>query len=343
MRGYTARSGWVALLVLLAALLLSIMVGSVSLSLVDMARVVAARLSGGEIGAELRVADTILFSLRLPRTALIALTGSALAVSGASYQGLFRNPLADPYLIGVASGAGLGAVIVLSLRWGYDVAGLLAVPLASFSGAVLTVLMVVTLARVGRSLPVTNLLLAGVAVNSFAGALTSFLLLRSTGELRRTIAWLMGGSSMGGWQPVLAVLPYWLIGLGILMTMGHALNVMQFGDEQAQQLGLPVETTRWIIIGVSSLATAAAVSFTGIIGFVGLIVPHLLRLLIGGDYRRLLPLSLLGGAAFLLLADVLARIVMTPQELPVGIITALTGTPFFLWILRRSRSLPYWS
>ncbi|GAP09060.1 ABC-type Fe3+-siderophore transport system, permease component [Bellilinea caldifistulae] len=343
MKGRIVHPFWIALVALLAALLLSVLVGSVSLSLMDMARVVAARLSGTEIGGDLRVADTILFSLRLPRTALVALTGSALAVCGTSYQGLFRNPLADPYLIGVASGAGLGAVIALSLRWRYDALGLLAVPLASFSGAVLTVLMVVMLARVGRSLPVTNLLLAGVAVNSFTGAMTSFLLLRSTGELRRAIAWLMGGSAMGGWQPVLAVLPYWLIGLGILMTMGHALNVMQFGDEQAQQLGLPVEATRWVIIAVSSLATAAAVSFTGIIGFVGLIVPHLLRLLTGGDYRRLLPLSLLGGAAFLLVADVLARVVMTPQELPVGIITALAGAPFFIWILRRSRTLPYWS
>ncbi|MEW6505009.1 MAG: iron ABC transporter permease [Chloroflexota bacterium] len=343
MKGHIVHPFWIALAALLAALLLSVLVGSVSLSLVDMARVVAARLSGSEVGSDLRVANTILFSLRLPRTALVALTGSALAVCGTAYQGLFRNPLADPYLIGVASGAGLGAVIAMSLRWRYDVAGLLAVPLASFSGAVLTVLMVVLLARVGRSLPVTNLLLAGVAINSFTGAMTTFLLLRSTGELRRAIAWLMGGSAMGGWQPVLAILPYWLIGLGILMTMGHALNVMQFGDEQAQQLGLPVEVIRWVIIAVSSLATAAAVSFTGIIGFVGLIVPHLLRLLTGGDYRRLLPLSLLGGAAFLLAADVLARVVMTPQELPVGIITALAGTPFFIWILRRSRALPYWS
>ncbi len=340
---HTARPYWFAFAALVAALLLSMMVGSVSLSLADIARAVAARLSGAGIAADLQVADTILFSLRLPRTALVAMTGSALALCGASYQGLFRNPLADPYLIGVASGAGLGAVIALSLRWRYDVLGLMTVPLASFGGAVLTVLMVVMLARVGRSLPVTNLLLAGVAVNSFAGAMTSFLLLRSTGELRRAIAWLMGGSSMGGWQPVLAILPYWALGIGILLTMGHALNVMQFGDEQAQQLGLPVERTRWLIIVVSSLATAAAVSFTGIIGFVGLIVPHLIRLLMGGDYRRLLPLALLGGAAFLLLADVLARVVMAPQELPVGIITALTGAPFFIWILRRSRTLPYWS
>jgi len=314
---------------------LSILVGSVQLSWQDL---IQAFQTGN-----LTTAGKILFSLRLPRTVLIAMVGAALAGSGTAYQGLFRNPLADPYLIGVASGAGLGAVAAMSIDWPYTTLGLLAVPLAAFVSGMLTVAAVYALARVGKTLPASNLILAGVAISSFATALTSFLMLRASGELRRALAWLLGGATMSGWQPVLALLPYWVVGLGILLTMGHALNVLQFGDEQAQQLGLPVGRVRRLIIVAASLTTAAAVSFAGIIGFVGLIIPHTLRLLTGPDYRRLLPLSLIGGAALLIFADILARILIAPQELPVGVVTALAGAPFFLWILRRSRQASYWS
>jgi iron complex transport system permease protein len=167
-------------------------------------------------------------------------------------------------------------------------------------------------------------------------------MLRSTGELHRAIAWLNGGSSQAGWEPVLAMLPFLAIGLGILMLSGHALNLLQFGDDQAQQMGLPVTRARALILVAASLATAAAVSFSGIIGFIGLIVPHVIRLWFGADYRRLLPLSIIGGAGALLLADVIARSVISPQELPVGIVTALVGAPFFLWVLRRAKNQGYW-
>jgi iron complex transport system permease protein len=216
------------------------------------------------------------------------------------------------------------------------------VPAAAFAGGLITVMAVYFLARVGKTVPTTNLILAGVAVSSFATALNSFLLLRAEGELRRALAWLLGGSTQTGWEPVIAVLPYLAVGLATLLMMGHALNVLQYGDEQAQQLGLPVERVRIIILLAASLASAAAVAFSGIIGFVGLIVPHILRYLCGPDYRRLLPLSILGGAATLLLADVLSRVVMAPQEIPVGVVTALCGAPFFLWILRRSRQGAFW-
>jgi iron complex transport system permease protein len=282
--------------------------------------------------------SVIVLRIRLPHAALIALTGAALGGSGAAYQGLFRNPLADPYLIGVASGAGLGAVAAMSLPFSRTSLGLYSVPAAAFLGALVTVALVYFLARTAGTLPTTTLILAGVAVGSFASALTSFLMLRSQGELRRAVAWLLGGGALGGWEPVLAVLPYVLLGLAVLLISGHALNVLQFGDEQARQLGLPVERTKALLLGAASLATAAAVSFSGIIGFVGLVVPHLVRLLWGSDYRRLLPLSIAGGAALLLAADVLARLLMAPESLPVGIVTALVGAPFFLWVLRRSRS-----
>jgi iron complex transport system permease protein len=338
-----ARPYLVSAILLFAALLLSVGVGSVFIPPTTLIQVIVAQLTGQPLPDGINpVFVTILFDLRLPRTILVAITGAALAGSGAGYQGLFRNPLADPYLIGVASGAGLGAVIAMSIRWPYNDLALLAVPFAAFAGALLTVVIVYLLARVGRTLPTTNLILAGVAVSSFATSLTSFLMLNSTGELRRAIVWLLGGSTLSGWQPVIAILPYALIGLGTLLTMGHALNVLQFGDEQAHQLGLPVERSRRLIISAATLTTSAAVAFSGIIGFVGLVVPHLIRLAWGSDYRRLLPLSLVVGASFLLFADVIARAVLPGQELPVGIITALAGAPFFLWVLRRSKQQNYW-
>jgi len=237
----------------------------------------------------------------------------------------------------VASGAGLGAVIAMTLRWSYSFWGLMAIPLAAFLGASLTVLAVYQLARVGNAVPTTNLILAGVTISAFATALTSLLMITSSDEMVRAFTWLLGGSTLSGWRPVIAMLPYILVGLGIQLAMGHALNVLQFGEEQAQQLGLSVQQIRLTVVAAASLTTAAAVSFAGIIGFVGLVVPHLVRMVWGADYRRLIPLAIVNGASFLLVADIAARVVLSPQELPVGIVTALGGVPFFLWVLRRTR------
>ena len=326
---------------LLLAVMLSIAVGSVFIPPSDLWLLLTGNISGS-LPEPLATYALIIVSIRLPRTVMVALTGAALGTSGAAFQGLFRNPLADPYLIGVASGAGLGAVIAMSIQWPYSFWGLMAIPMAAFLAGLLTVFIVYSLARVGRTVPTTNLILAGVAFGSFATALTSFLMLRSSGEIRRALGWLLGGASQSGWMPVLGILPYLIIGLSILLLSGHALNLLQFGDEQAHQLGLPVTRAKTIILVAASLATAAAVAFAGIIGFVGLIVPHVMRMWFGGDYRRLIPLSMVGGAAFLLVADVLARVVLAPQEIPLGIITALAGAPFFLWVLRRSKNQGYW-
>lgn len=320
------------------ALILSVAVGAVYIPPATIARIILEPLAI-QLDAEI-ISDTmvtIVMQLRLPHAILIAMGGAALAASGAGYQGLFQNPLADPYLIGVASGAGLGAVLAMSLNWPSNLLGFFSIPVAAFVGAALTVIIVYRLARFGNILSTTNLILAGVAVGSFASALTSFIMLRSEGEVRRAIAWLLGGSTLSGWAPVIAALPYIIVSLGMLIASGYALNVLQFGDEQAQQLGLPVERIKVWIIVAASLATATAVAFTGVIGFVGLIVPHLVRILWGPDYRNLLPLSILAGATTLLIADLLARILFAPQEIPIGVITALAGAPFFLWILRRSQ------
>jgi len=331
------------LLMLLAALLLSVAVGAVFIPPGTVARMLLSILPGMNISPHWPESfSAIVFQIRLPHTALIALTGAALAGSGAVYQGVFRNPLADPYLIGVASGAGLGAVLGLAIQLPAQWGGLYTVPLAAFIGAMLTIAIVYNLARVGRSVPTTTLILAGVAVSAFATSLSSFLMLRSNEELRRSFSWLLGGAIMGGWPPVYAMFPYVVIGLGLLTLSGHMLNVMQFGEEQAQQLGVPIERTKLALILAASLTTAAAVAFAGIIGFIGLIVPHLVRFIWGADYRRLIPLSIIGGSIALLLADILARVVLAPQTMPVGIVTALAGAPFFLWILRRAKDQAYW-
>jgi iron complex transport system permease protein len=321
-------------LTLALAMLLSIAIGSVFLSPLEIWNTLTGH------GAETSFA--ILWKIRLPRTVLVILTGASLGISGASYQGLFRNPLADPYLIGVASGAGLGAVIAMSFQWPYSFWGLFIVPLAAFTTALLTVGIVYMIARIGHTVPTTNLILSGVAVSAFATSLTSFLMLRSADEMRRALGWLLGGSIQNGWMSILAVLPFIVIGVAVLLASGHVLNLLQFGDDQAQQLGLNVTRMRTIILIAASLVTATAVSFSGIIGFVGLIVPHLMRMWVGGDYRRLLPLSLISGASVLLFADIVSRVALAPQEIPVGIVTALAGAPFFLWVLRRSKNQGFW-
>ena len=323
------------LFTLIIMLILSMAIGSVFIPPTEVWRV----LMGVASNETFR---TILLDIRLPRTVLIALVGAALAGSGATYQGLFRNPLADPYLIGVASGAGLGAIVAMSVKWPYTMLGLLAVPLAAFIASLLTVYLVYTFAHIGRTVPTTNLILAGVAVSSFATAITTFLMLRSTGEVRRALGWLLGGVSLIGWDVTLAMIPYLAIGMTMLTLTGYALNLLQFGDDQAAQMGLNVRRAKFVIIIAASLVTAAAVSFAGIIGFVGLVVPHIVRIWWGVDYRRLIPLSIIGGASVLLFADVLARIVLAPQELPVGIVTALAGAPFFLWVLRRAKNQGFW-
>lgn len=321
-------------LFLLIAFILSLAIGSVFISPVELWKILRG------LGDD--TFTFIIWQIRLPRTVLVALTGAALSGSGAAYQGLFRNPLADPFLIGVASGAGLGAVIAMSIEWPYSFWGLMAIPMSAFIAALITVFIVYFLARVGQTIPTTNLILAGVAFSSFATSLTSFLMLRSTSEVRRALGWLLGGASQAGWTAILAILPYIIIGLGILLINGHRFNLLQFGDDQAQQLGLNVTRTKTILLIAASLATAAAVAFSGIIGFIGLIVPHVIRIWFGGDYRRLIPLSIIGGASALLFSDVVARVVLAPQEIPVGIITSLVGAPFFLWVLRTAKNQGYW-
>ncbi len=331
---------WIILFILgvLLATLLSIILGSVNIPLQDLFAILKTRVVSNTTLTNTQAKFTsILFDLRIPRTILVLLVGAALATSGGAYQGLFQNPLADPYLIGVASGAGLGSIIAMTIQWPQDLLGYFTVPISAFFGAILAVKFVYSLAKVGKNVHNTTLILAGVAVSSLSNAITSFLLLNAGGELRRAIVWMMGGSTMIGWKPVITASPFILLGIGLLCSMGYQLNVLQFGDEEAQQMGVPVKKVRLLVILAASLTTAASVAFAGTIAFVGLVVPHILRRLVGNDYRLLLPLSALGGAIFLVISDILARTLLSPQEIPVGVITILFGAPFFLFILRNTK------
>ena len=339
MKTSLVRPYLVSLALLTGAVMLSIAIGSVFVPPSELFRIL---FGVGSSNGDEAVFRSIVVDLRLPRMVMLVMVGAALASSGGAYQGLFRNPLADPYLIGVASGAGLGAVIAMTIRPATTSLGLFLVPMVAFLAALATVVIVYALARVGKTVPVTNLILAGVAASSFATALTSFVMINSTGELRRAVVWMLGGSTLAGWPPVLAAFPYIAAGLAILLFMGHPLNVLQFGEEQATQLGLRVGTARVWIVFAATLATAAAVAFAGIIAFVGLIVPHLIRLAWTSDHRHLLPLSMICGAAMLLGADAIARTILSPQVLPVGIVTALIGAPFFFWVLRSAKQQNYW-
>ncbi len=279
--------------------------------------------------------DMVITGIRLPRILLAGMAGAALGVAGATYQGLFRNPLADPYLIGVAQGAALGAVFGFLVPWTF-LGGYL-IPVLAFLGALVSVSIVYLIAKVGKTLPVTTLILAGVAIGSFLISVMSYITLISADKMPGILSWLMGRFSLANWQQVGLIAPFLLIGLVVIFLFARPLNAMQLDEEQAEQLGINVERTKLILIAASTLVTAAAVCFVGTIGFVGIIVPHAVRLIWGPDHRTLLPLSALTGALLLILADTASRTLIPPTEIPVGIITAFLGAPFFLFLLRRKK------
>ena len=329
------------LTVLFLLIVISVSIGSVEIPVATVYKVLISRLPFiTVINPDWTIAfDTIVIDIRLPRVLLAGLTGAALAVAGATYQGLFRNPLADPYLIGVAQGASLGAVIGFLLSTGGVILGGGIIPLLAFTGAVISTAIVYSLARVGKKLPSTTLILAGVALGTLLQSIVSYLIISSGDRIHGILFWLMGSFSMSQWSDVLIVLPYISVGIIVILIYARPLNIMQLDEEQAQQLGINVESVKLILLTAATLITAAAVSFVGIIGFVGIIVPHAVRLIWGADHRFLLPLSVLTGAVFLILADMLARTVLAPTEIPIGVITALCGAPFFLYLLRYKRRM----
>jgi iron complex transport system permease protein len=290
--------------------------------------------AGGEIS---QATVAIIWSLRMPRVLLAAMVGFSLALAGVTFQGLLRNPLADPFTIGVSSGAATGATLALFLRHFFQLNITHQVPLFAFSGALLAMFFVYNLAKIGGRVPVVTLLLAGVVVSSFLSSVISLLMVLSGEGMQGIFFWLSGGLMMRSWQHIWFILPYLLAGSLVLFAFARDLNILLLGEEASLHLGVSVDATKKILLVTASLVTAAAVSVSGMIGFVGLIIPHAVRIVTGPDHRTLLPVSALVGGIFLIWADVIARTVLSPQEIPVGIITAFIGAPFFIYLLRKKK------
>jgi iron complex transport system permease protein len=325
-----------SLCALLACLALGTAVGPAGIGPWESLRVVLNHVAGAGFDVS-RQADAIVWEIRLPRVLLAGVVGGTLAFSGAAYQGVFRNPLADPYLLGVAAGAGLAGslAIVLDLPLTYGSFSLL--PVVSFAGAMGAVLLAYGIAHSSGQTPNTTLILAGITISSVAVAAISSILIVDTQNSSAVLAWLLGSFNGSGWRDLSYVLPYTLPAAALIFLHGRLLNVLQLDEQEAGHVGLDVQRTKALILLAASLATAAAVSVVGIIGFVGVVAPHVVRLLIGPDYRRLLPVAALVGASFLILADVGARSLVSPGELPVSIVTSFAGAPLFLLLLRRQR------
>jgi iron complex transport system permease protein len=332
------RPGWLvgAVVAVAAAAVAGLVVGPVALSPLDVVRQLLG-LDAGLDGREVAIVEQI----RLPRVVLALLVGSTLSLCGASYQGVFRNPLADPYLLGAAAGAGLGVTIVIvGTAEGSATPG--AAPIAAFLGALVAVALAYALGAAGgggRAASTSSLILAGVAVASFLTAVQTYVQQRNQDTIRQVYSWILGRLSTAGWDEVVLLLPYAAVTWIVLLAHRRLLDVLAVGDEEATTLGLNPRRTRLVVIVFASLGTAAAVSVSGLIGFVGIIVPHTVRLLAGRSHRVVLPLSLLFGGAFLCLADLLARTLASPSEIPIGVITAFFGAPFFVLVLRSSRRM----
>jgi iron complex transport system permease protein len=326
---------------LAGAALLAVLVGPVRLDPAGVLAELAGRLPLVEVRGGLPERDAaILWQLRLPRVVLGALVGAMLAMAGAAYQGVFRNPLADPYLLGAAGGAGLGAT--LAIAYGPDTASwpVGPLPLAAFIGAVAGVAAAYALGRSGGGRTTTTLVLAGVAVAAFLTAVQTYVQQLEDDTLREVYGWILGRLSLAGWRDVLLILPYALLSAAVIVACRRLLDVLAVGDDEAQSLGVRAARVRLVVVAAATLGTAAAVAVSGLIGFVGIIVPHTVRLIAGSSYRLVVPLCLLLGAAFMILADLIARTVMAPGELPIGVVTAFFGAPFFAVVLRTTRRGP---
>ncbi len=325
----------------LVVMLVSTSVGPVKISILDTIRMLLHKIGilHSTTGWQ-PTEETIVFQVRLPRVLGAALVGAALSTAGVLFQGLLRNPMADPYIIGTASGAAFGATLAMLLPLSVVFYGFGLVPIAAFLGALATVLIVYRLARFGGKAPIVGMLLAGFVVSSFLVAIVMLLLTMSDRlglRFQQVFSFLMGGISVTYWQQIAVIAPLVIIGIIVAQLFAGHLNAFSVGEEGAAYLGINVEREKMLILGIGSLLTACAVSIGGLIGFVGLIMPHAMRLILGPDHRLLLPASALAGASFLMLADLLARTVVSPAQIPVGVLTALIGAPFFIYLLRRTR------
>ncbi|WP_404332756.1 FecCD family ABC transporter permease [Mesobacillus maritimus] len=324
---------------LLIAMLMGISIGTVSVPALDIIGIIGAEIFRYSLNDSIDpMHSNIVMNIRLPRVILAGLVGASLAIAGAAFQGLLRNPLADPYTLGVSSGASVGAVITLFFGVTIPFAGMFTLPILSIAFAFLTIMMVLFFARrIDRGMKVETIILTGIIFSSFLGAFISLMIALTGDELRQIIGWLMGSVSMRGWEYINIIFPFFLIGSFILLMNAKEINAMSFGEERAQHIGVNVQRRKMLVLIAGSILTGAAVAVSGTIGFVGLVIPHLTRLLWGPDHRHLLPLSIFTGSGFLILADLVARTIISPTELPIGVITSMIGAPVFALILMNRR------
>ena len=328
-----------ALSFLVISILIGVSLGSVSVPIPVLLQIIGKEVLHLPLAMEPDGTLTnIVMNIRLPRVVLAGLVGASLAIAGAAFQGLLRNPLADPYTLGISSGASLGAVLTLFFHLSLPFFGLYTLPTLSVLFSLLTIFCVLTFARkMDRSMKVETIILTGIIFSSFLSAFISLMIALTGEELRQIISWLMGSVSMRGWNHITIILPFFLVGTLVLMMNTHELNAMTFGEDRARHLGVNVQRRKMLILIAGSILTGAAVAVSGTIGFVGLVIPHLVRRIWGPDHTHLLPLSLIVGSGFLILADLVARTIIAPTELPIGVITSLIGAPAFAFILLKRR------
>lgn len=332
--------GGVGIALLLVSAVISLSLGSASLPVGDVWRILLGRLPlvGGRVTPDWEpYAEQIVIMVRLPRVLLAVLVGACLSLAGAGFQGVLRNPLADPYTLGVASGAAVGAAFLILLGLHFKLFGQWTIPIVAFLTGMTSLYLVLRLANVQGKFQLETLILSGVVMQAFLGSLVSFMVSLSDDVVNEIVFWLLGSLAMRGWSFQGVLLFYLAVGFMILLSFGRTLNIFALGERQAAHLGINVERVKLTVLIVSTLLTAAAVSVVGIIGFVGLVVPHLVRLMAGPDYRLLLPMSAIFGGIYVLWADTLARTLLGPTEIPLGVVTAFLGAPFFAWLLRKNK------
>lgn len=329
---------FISVLSLAVVLLICSCIGAANISYLDAGKIILSKISIFNIDVSdiPSSSESIIWNIRFPRVLVGAVVGGALSVSGVAYQGLLKNPMADPYVIGVSSGAALGASIGIVGGISFKFLGLSSISVMALISAVFVVLIVYRISKVGKKVPMTTLLLSGLAIGQFLTAVTSLLMIFSERDMNRIIMWTMGSLSGKGWDQFTMMTPYVLVGILIIYAYSKDLNVFLLGDDTANNLGIDAEKVKRRLLIVSSLVTALAVSVSGIIGFVGLIIPHITRLIFGPDHRTLIPMSFIFGAALMVICDTLARSLIS-RELPVGIITAILGGPFFVYLLKKNK------
>ncbi|WP_289139099.1 iron ABC transporter permease [uncultured Brevibacillus sp.] len=334
--------GGVACLTLLASMVVSISLGSAQLPLSEVWLILMHQLPG--LGDLIPVSwpessEQIVMKIRFPRVILAVLVGACLSLAGAGFQGVLRNPLADPYTMGVASGSAVGAAFLILFGLHISFLGQWSIPVVAFLTGFVSLWIVLRLANTQGKLQTETLLLSGVVVQAFLGSLVSFMVSLSDKAVNEIVFWLMGSLSFRGWDFTYVLLPYLIVGLMVLVSYARALNLFSLGERQAAHLGVSVDRTKLVVLIVSTLLTAGAVSIAGIVGFVGLVVPHLVRLMVGPDYRLLLPMATICGGIYVLWADTVARMLLSPTEIPLGVVTAFLGAPFFAYLLKQNKRL----